>query len=257
MALSTQDIREILMTAGPDLPVAAAQRIVDAGGAAVPALLDVLQDAELDDTEGDVALAPLHAARLLGTLQAPAAVPPMVELLAGLAPDDVLSTAIVLALQGIGAAARDAVLAALRATKDPEARASYADVLAGLGVRDAEVRGELLAYFQDDPGFGATCLAGYGDPAVLPDLYAAFDANQVLDDWDFDDPHFSTAVLLDVADAIATLGGSLEGTRAAKLTEARRVRDEIWKIIGWESDAQGFPVEPGGVPGSEGGPTLH
>lgn len=243
MPMNPQQIRATLEQAGPELDTDTARDIADLGPQAVPALLDVLLDPKLQDAEGTPCEAPVHAARLLGVLRPVQAVAPMLGLLAELAPDDPLAAAVSMALQDAGAPARDQVLQALVREQDPDVKAAFADVLAGLGVRDAEVKAALLEFFREDPGFGATCLAGYGDPDVLPELLAAFDVHEIVEDWDFDDPRFPTAVILDVGEAVQSLGGDLGPTRTYKLGEARRVRDAIWKEMGWHVDENGFPIQ--------------
>ena len=219
--MTPEQIRAVLEAAGPTLATEKAREITALGQAAVAPLIDVLQDPQLQDGEGAACEAPVHAARLLAVLRAPQAIEPMLAMLAELSPEDPLAAAVSLAIQDLGPLARDRVLKALLAEKDADVRAAFADVLAGLGVRDDEVRAALLDFFRDDPGFGATCLMGYGDPTVLPDLLAAFDVHEVVDDWDFDDPQFPTAVLLDVGDAIQALGGAPSPDRAYKPAEAR------------------------------------
>jgi hypothetical protein len=243
MAMNPEQIRRALEQAGTTLDTEVARSIADLGDAAVPELLEVLLDPKLQDGEGTDCEAPVHAARLLGVLRPVRAIGPMLGLLAELAPDDPLAAAVSMALQDFGLAARDAVLQALVREKDADVKAAFADVLAGLGAQDPAVREALLDFFSEDPGFGATCLAGYGDASVLPDLLAAFDAHEIVDDWDFDDPRFPTAVVLDVGEAVLALGGELGPTRTFKLGEARRVRDAIWKEMGWHLDENGFPIE--------------
>jgi hypothetical protein len=59
------------------------------------------------------------------------------------------------------------------AAESDEPRKAIANVLSGLGVRDARILPILIETLEDDVMLGAGLLAEYGDPAALPDLEAA------------------------------------------------------------------------------------
>lgn len=162
----------------PDLSFSETRdRIMALGPAAAPALLAVLEE-EVGVPEM-AGVAAEHAARLLGELQVPEAVPLFIR---GMAACDCLSAlhdCCLTACSAVGAAALEPVLEAYARTEDAETRLSLANVLSGLGVRDARVREVLLGILAIDPDSGASALAQYGDPAALPALTAALDAYEL------------------------------------------------------------------------------
>lgn len=150
--------------------------ILRRGSEVVPALLGILEDGELarEDAPGH-GYAPVHAARLLQQLGAADAIAPMLRVLARCDPMDVLYSALVHALESMGAPVLEPALDAYAVARSGDRRTALASVLSGLGVRDDRILSVLLDALQYDAVLGAGLLAEYGDPAALPRLGEALD----------------------------------------------------------------------------------
>jgi hypothetical protein len=134
------------------------------------------------------------------------------------------------ALEAIGIAALEPLLAAFASTKDPEVRRRTAELLARTRADDSRVHDALLALLQENAAAGACRLADYADPRFVPALQRALDAATLDDPPDergeddaWREPHEDVCQL---ASAIETLGGTLSASRQAKLEEALRRRDD-------------------------------
>ncbi|HYG66018.1 MAG TPA: SEC-C metal-binding domain-containing protein [Anaeromyxobacteraceae bacterium] len=105
-----------------------------------------------------------------------------------------------------------------------EARRVEAE-LARRGVRltDADVRAAAVEALEDGLTDGAVGVAAFGDPRALPELSRAFDAFEHLDCAVCD-----YCALLNLSNAIKTLGGSLTRAQRAKLAEYRRRQEGLW-----------------------------
>jgi hypothetical protein len=113
-----------LIDAGEGLPDSVRRDIVDLSDAAVSPLLEILEDASLalGNAPGG-GEAPVHAARLLGSLRAARAVEPMLAVLARTDPLDLLHDQLLESLPEIGASVVEPALCAY-AANDDDARAA-------------------------------------------------------------------------------------------------------------------------------------
>ncbi len=158
---------------------------------AVPALLEVLSDAELSwESAPNGGWAPIHAVDLLVALGADEAIQPILELLTIAGWDDLLHARAVTRVVEFGAAVLEPALSLLGRTTDPDAQHALACVLAALGVRDERIYAVLHQLFESDPIRTACCLSDYGDLRGLDLLHGAImdfetDYSSVGNRWDF------------------------------------------------------------------------
>lgn len=211
---STADLVARLVRAGEELPEPLARALLARGPDAVQPLLVVLEDRGLarEDAPGD-GYAPIHAARLLGDLEAGEAIPPMLRRLADCDPMDLLFGTLEEALQAFGRQALEPALAAHAAAGSVDGRSAMAGVLSAIGARDSRVLAILLATLQEDPVLGAGLLADYGDPAAVPHLGAALDQCEV-------DPRgglVANQEIIELEAAIEDLGGTLTDSQRGKV----------------------------------------
>jgi hypothetical protein len=171
-----------------------------------------------------------RAAALAGELRLTAASAALVQCIER-PENDLLGWQAFRALEAIGVAALEPLLAAFASTQDLEVRRRAAELLAQTRADDSRVADALLALLEEDAASGACRVADYGDPRLVPALERAFDA-AVLDgppdeeDDPWCEPHEDICQL---ASAIETLGGTLSASRRAKLDEALRRRDDVFE----------------------------
>jgi hypothetical protein len=212
-----------LVGAGERLGESIAGAILRRGSAFVPALIGVLEDDELarEEARGG-GYAPIHAAKLLQQLEATDAIAPMLRVLARCDPMDILYSALVNALESLGAPVLEPALAAHAAAESEDHRAALANVLSGLGVRDDRILPILLTALNDDVVLGAGLLAEYGDPAALAHLSAALDRCEL-------DPRGGLLVnqeVVEIEAAIEELGGTLTEAQREMVLAVQTARDE-------------------------------
>ena len=197
-------LRRSLIEAGELLRPEVAKQILEQGAAAVGPLIRILEDRALhEDPEG--ALAPIHAAGLLGDLRAHEAIP---ALLAALADDDhrdCFADEVVPSLIAMRSAALEPVLQAYAGSSDPYHRQDLASILCSLGVRDERIFTILLEALERMPDTGAAFLSLYGDARALAPLHRTFD------EFSLDSDLCPACVVMggEIRAAIQRLGGSL------------------------------------------------
>jgi NADPH-dependent ferric siderophore reductase len=198
------------------------------GAAAVPALVDVLEDEELSmaDGPGD-GWAPIHAARLLGELRAESAVPAMVRVLCELGVNALLHGALIHALVQVGPAVAPPVLAALDSEEALE-EVGLLEVLAQCGAKSEVIFTRLCGHFLDDPDLGAGLLAYYGDSRALPLLHEVLNAYTP----EGEEGPFAGQLVIEIEDAIRALGGTLSPDQARKLDT----------VVSWRKAMFGSPA---------------
>jgi hypothetical protein len=166
-------VRELLITAGEELPAPARERILSLGPTAVPELVAVMFDETLLDLEVE-GWAPHHAATLLGELRAVDAAPALLRRILNATREG--SDLDVSACAAIRAMRPDAHAHLLAALDDPalsSIRDVVCDLLATQGVHDDRTLAELLARCDEDWDEGPARLASHGDPRALPHLMRA------------------------------------------------------------------------------------
>ena len=192
----------------------------DAAAAAISSILDSERAAP------EVGYAGLAALRLATHLALPATVPALVAYVVEPLGDDLWEEA-VLALSCIGAPAVEGLLLAFEARRRVETRNDLARALLATEVKDDRILEALIRLLDEDVEEGASRLAEYGDPRALPALGAALDRERV-------DPAGRTDILanapiLDLADAIEWLGGTLTTAQRAKKDRALGSRDRLFE----------------------------
>lgn len=202
-----------LRFAGERLPDRTRTSVLVLREAAIPPLLGIISDR---DFALGPSYAPIHAVGLLADLRAEAAIAPMLELLAATEWDELLHDAIVQALPRLGAAVVEPALAAYAKHAEDEFRDAVSTILAELGVRDDRILSVLRKQLALDAELGAGDVARYGDPRALDDLGRAFDEYELADT---DNP-FCNQTLVELAEAIETLGGTLTPRQARKYDRA-------------------------------------
>lgn len=218
------DVRRLLTREGEHLSESAQKKVLQLGEAAVPALVDVLEDEDLLPTDSPgKGWAPIHAARLLGSLRAEAAIPAMVEVLGTLEPDIILFSELIQALVRIGPTVAPAVLQALEGGQ-LEGALGLLEVLSRCGARSEAILTRLSQQLREKPLLGAIFLTDYGDPAALPLLQAAFDdyTPEASGDLLFGE------TLIELGNAIQELGGELSDGQRKKLDAVKDIRGRMF-----------------------------
>lgn len=195
-----------LLTKGKDFPEESRTQILELGDLAVPALINILEDGELQVQEslGD-GWASLHAADLLGELRTPEAIDPMLQLLSDTDSIDIIHGTLMEALAELGESVLEPALKAYSETDDDDYRRSLCYVLSRLGVHDDRVFTILLDLLAADPEPGAMCLTDYDDPDAIEHLSRCFDEQKL----DKKAGPLSNHVFVELRCAIEELGGSL------------------------------------------------
>lgn len=212
-----------LVSAGERLPEPVAEAILRRGREVVPLLIEVLEDPAL--AQGDAlgsGYAPIHAARVLGDLEASEAIESMLRVLAQCDAMDILYSTLIEVLESFGPPVLEPALAVHAAAQSEDQRSAIADVLSRIGVRDYRVLAVLLKMLEDDVELGAGSLAEYGDPAALPHLGAALDRCEL----DVRGGLLANQDIIELAAAIEELGGALSEDQERKVRAVEAARDE-------------------------------
>jgi HEAT repeat protein len=179
------------------------------------------EELQMEDGPGD-GWAPVHAADLLGELQAPSAIEPMIRVLLEADPVSNLRNRVLLDLKACGEAAAEPILEAWTHASDPDDRNAFCEILCGLGVRSEAIFEALKRGFREHTQLGAMALAEYGDPRALPIL------GQELDDFEVVDgaiTPFDNQEVIELHAAIEQLGGELTPSQNEKLELVRAFRE--------------------------------
>jgi hypothetical protein len=205
-----------LLDAGYRLQDEIRDDILALGQAAVPALLETLEDAVSTSPVGG--WAPAHAAQLLGELHATVAIEPMLRVLAGTDANDLLlHDKIIEALREIGAAATEPMIRAFASNTDPTFRFSITTVLAEWQTHDDRIFEILIDQLRREPTYGASNLAIYGDPRAVPRLHEALDHYTIVES----ESPLANHALIELRAAIEELGGTLTTEQQLKCRRGR------------------------------------
>lgn len=210
-----------LFFCGARLPAPLRDKVLAVGDAAIRPLLAIVEDPSLfmADAVGG-GHAPIHAATLLGELQATEAVGPLVDALASGDPLDLAHGPLIDALKKLGPAVVDVALERLARATSSDERGGLREVLSDCGVHDDRILAALTEGLAENPALGASNLASYGDPRALPALYAAAERRRP----DHDDGPFAGQDLIDLEDAIVTLDGEVPPSLRAGLVAVTAAR---------------------------------
>ena len=216
-----------LLDAGESLPPGVRTSILAGGKAVVPALLDVLLERTpgFPEASGED-FAPIHAVDLLADLKAPEGIEPMLTVLCTTDWDTIIHDRILVRLPEFGAAALEPLLRLLDKKRRGTIRDDLLAILGDLQIRDERIYDLLVEQLRKDPSSGAMNLGGYGDPAALPLLNAAFDRFRPKRGHGLFEKN---RPLVELKDAIERLGGSLNAQQATKF---QALVDEHEAIMG-------------------------
>ncbi len=217
-----------LLACGTRLPVDVREQILAVGDAAVEPLLAIVGDVGLhrEDSPGE-GYAPVHAVKLLGELGATEAIEPLLDLLENSRPEEIVYSTLIHALARLGAAVLEPTLAHLEKARSEQTKHSFREVLSRAGVQDDRVLAALLEGLAHDVILGAGDLADYGDPTALPALLAAAERSEPGGDGVLDGQE-----LIELEDAIVTLGGEIPPWMAKKLEVVRASRRRFAGTMG-------------------------
>ena len=233
---------ERLLEVGSSMPGGLRDDILASAPLCVPPLIRMLTDEELQVENGPGGgWAPAHAAELLGELQAPSAVEPMIRLLEEGDPVSLLHNKVLLALKAFGETAAEPVLAAWERATDPEGRNAFCEILGGLGVRSEAIYAALLRGFEEHTQLGAMALADHGDTRALPILQQALDDFEVVDGAI---TPFDNQEVIELSDAIEQLGGELTPAQSEKLELVRAFREAAAPMDDYLRNKQGDQQTP-------------
>lgn len=211
-----------LVDAGQTLPDRLHDQILEAGDEAARALIRLVEDRELT-----LASAPgggyvgIHAVQLLGEREQLDAIEPLIELVEWTRPEEIIYSTALKALSQIGQPVVEPILEAIERGVEEDTRNGLAGVLARVGERDERIYETLLDVFEDQPGFGASYLADYGDPRAVESLSETLDAIQPAE---FENPLIAIDIVIETAAAIERLGHTLSGDQQRKVDRAVRER---------------------------------
>lgn len=218
------DIRALLVAAGQRLPPEHREAVLALGQAAVPTLVDIVEDDVLarEDAPGE-GYAPIHAVSLLGHIGGAEAAAALVRFLPTTEPMQIIYSTAIRALADIGAPATEALIA-LATTGHTDATDAALEALVQSGVKDARIFALLLAGLKRHPELYAGHLAQYGDAAALPALRMALGLAQPPPE---EAGPFSGQDIVEIAEAIEQLGGTLGLAGEEKLRVVTEKRDRF------------------------------
>jgi hypothetical protein len=189
-------------------------------GECVAAILDGERAHPTDDATA------IRAAHLAAELGLAAAVPALVRWLEVPHEPHPVEEVAAAALPRFGAAAVEALLAALERSDPSVDRARMAGVMARVPVDDERIRAALVRMLDDEPETGARLLAERGEWRALPDLVRCFD--RIVVDPVGDCAICATENLRSVGVAVRRLGGRLSDTQSAALDSMLAHADAQW-----------------------------
>lgn len=209
------------------LPDDLRQGIVEAGPAMTEPLISIVMDEYLasEEAPGDGWL-PIHAAKLLAERGDQEAIEPMLDLLSDCHWDEYLYSGLITALSAFGEPAVDPALARLDPPPDNEIQEAFygalREILARSGVQEDRIYQALMDAFDNDPEYAAGYLSMYGDPRAIEPMSERLDEVSV----DAGDTSLmGNQVVIELADAIVALGGTLTQEQKQKLKKVRQSRE--------------------------------
>ena len=216
-ARDPRELVDILIEEGQKLSPDVRDEILVLRTAAVPSLIEILEDEYLQmmDAPGE-GWAPIHAAELLSELGALEAIQPMINCLVSTEWECILHDRLLSVLRPFGEPALEPLLEAYENTEDLEIRKSLCSVLAGLGIQDERIFRLLLEELEEEVDLGAMHLADYGDSQALPYLQQAFDTYEVVEIGHL----LANHAVIELRAAIEELGGQLTESQVQKYDQA-------------------------------------
>ena len=225
-AMKNNNLVDELSSAGNQLSPVLRQQILDAGAAAEPQLLAIINDDKLLGKSAfsrDRTL--IHAVDLLGAMRSARAIPRLLALLAVSEEIGSLYSHAFRALIAMGEPALEQCLAAYASVDDNWfCHVTLADVLARLNVRDERVYEILVDLLTLVPVRGASALVHYGDPQAISLLHDALESHEFVSS---KDNFLANQAVIECAAAIIMLGGELAERERRKcervIAEQRRL----------------------------------
>mgnify|MGYP002277056701 FL=1 len=209
------------------LPDDLRQAIVEAGPAMTEPLISIVTDEYLasEEAPGDGWL-PIHAAKLLAERGYQEAIEPMLDLLSDCHWDEYLYSGLITALSAFGKPAAGPALARLDPPPDNEIQEAFygalREILARSGVQEDRIYKVLMDAFDDDPEYAAGYPSMYGDPRAIEPMSDRLDGVSV----DAGDTSLlSNQIVIELADSIEVLGGTLTQEQRQKLKQVRQSRE--------------------------------
>jgi hypothetical protein len=202
--------------------------ILDRQAAAVPALVEILEDEALAlMTAPGAGHAPIHAARLLGAIGAIEAIEPLLRAIIATYFLDELTAEVTTVLPTFGAPVIEPALRAYAASPDPAYRARVAAVLAEVRIHDDRIFAILVEQVRAEPG-RADLLGFYGDPRALPVLIEELDRYEIMEGAN----PLSNHTLIELRAAIEMLGGTLTEAQQRKYARGADAANRFRRKIG-------------------------
>lgn len=221
-----------LLDAGQRLQDEIRREILALQYAAVPALLEILEDATLANS-----WAPAHAARLLGELRAIDAVEPMLRVLAVTDNSDLVHDQIIQSLPEIGDAVIEPALRTYSGNTNRRFRHSVAAVFAKVRIHDDRIFEILVDQLRREPSRAGN-LAIYDDPRAIPYLLEVLDQYEIVDS---ENP-FANHALIELREAIEELGGTLTAEQQLKCRRGREPAEVFSRKLNAALDAHRHDV---------------
>jgi HEAT repeat protein len=217
-ALDREEVVTQLQRYGRDLPRAFREHVIASNSSdVVAALISILEDESLavGGSPGD-GWAPVHAATLLGEMEATEAVEPMLRVLALTDWADVLRDRLLHALPQLGTAVLEPALRAYASSNVGSFRSAVASVLADLDVKDERIFQILIEELEGGNGIAPGYLAVYGDARAIEHLSRALDEYEL----DPEERLLANHAAVELKAAIEDLGGELTPSQATKYARA-------------------------------------
>lgn len=134
---------------------------------------------QMEDSPGD-GYAPIRAVQLLGELEAVEAIPALIDIVADVDPEAIISSAALYALKDIGPPALEPVLTFMRYSWDLETKTTLAEVIAEVGQENEWAYQTLVAVWEEATWEEGKCLLSYplartGEERAIPLLETALE----------------------------------------------------------------------------------
>jgi hypothetical protein len=206
----------LLRTSEKDISESLRSEILQLGDAAIPPLLELLEDEEANsENSPGGGWGPIHSVALLAELKATAAIEPMLKILEATDFDTIIHDRILIHLPRIGPAILAPILDRLNSLcPEDELYSDLCSVAAQAGTLEPRIFEHLCALFAVNETLGAIGFADFGDKRALPILRKHIEDFEP--DWD---SALGVMELTEMAEAYQQLNGSLPEELEAHVTD--------------------------------------